>query len=237
MNCSNLEHMSAVHGFYIPDLEYLVDPEGLVEHLLEQVVECRCLGCDKRGFDSAHAAQQHMADKGHCRMQYDEERHLDEYADFYDFTPSDEDGDGDGGGEDKASSAQPSSAALILAGSALPTDATVTNVGDLALPSGRTARSRHLMRYYKQRFTMPDMRESVRINLDRLALAYQSAGHSTSTALSAVRMASLSAGTRGNVVSPEAQRKQADYLRRMELHTGLQMNQIRRKHFRVALLV
>jgi len=66
---SNLEHMSTKHSFNIPDLEQLVDPDGLLEVLLSKVIECRCLyGCSRKEYDSPQAAQQHMIDTGHCRM-------------------------------------------------------------------------------------------------------------------------------------------------------------------------
>ncbi len=45
-----------------------------------------CLWCNERGksFHSTQAVQQHMVDKGHCKLLYEGEA-LFEYADFYDY--------------------------------------------------------------------------------------------------------------------------------------------------------
>ena len=45
-----------------------------------------CLWCNEKGksFHSTKAAQQHMLDKGHCKMLHEGDVVL-EYADFYDY--------------------------------------------------------------------------------------------------------------------------------------------------------
>lgn len=45
-----------------------------------------CLWCNERGkaFHSTKSAQQHMLDKGHCKMLHEGDTLL-EYADFYDY--------------------------------------------------------------------------------------------------------------------------------------------------------
>lgn len=132
---SNLKHMSATHSFNVPDVEYLVDAEGLVEALLSTVISCRCLyGCSRKEFDSPQAAQQHMIDANHCRVLYDD-AHVEEFEDFYDYTERDDAG-----------------AAIVRAGAT--SEAVILESGDLALPTGGVARPRSLMRYYKQRFRL-----------------------------------------------------------------------------------
>ncbi|KAJ9579573.1 hypothetical protein L9F63_004758 [Diploptera punctata] len=132
----NLRHMTIEHSFFIPDAEYLIDIEGLLTYLGEKVSqEFMCLWCNDRGktFYSAQAAQQHMQDKGHCKMLHEGES-LAEYADFYDYSPSyppDQEGDAN----DEVT---------------IP----VLDASDfqLVLPSGATIGHRSLMRYYRQNY-------------------------------------------------------------------------------------
>lgn len=63
----NLKHMSIAHSFFLPDAEFLVNPNGLLMYLGEKVCQgFMCLWCNDRGrtFFSAEAAKQHMLDKG-----------------------------------------------------------------------------------------------------------------------------------------------------------------------------
>ena len=45
-----------------------------------------CLWCNEKGkgFNSTKAVQQHMVDKGHCKMLFDGDAVF-EYSDFYDY--------------------------------------------------------------------------------------------------------------------------------------------------------
>eukprot|EP00953_Heterococcus_sp_UTEX-ZZ885_P008319 4998-Heterococcus_DN1.PRE.1 len=72
---ANCRHMLQKHGFFIPDAEYLVDPEGLVLYCSEKVkLGHICLVCNGRGrtFFSWRSVQQHMAGLAHCRLCYEE---------------------------------------------------------------------------------------------------------------------------------------------------------------------
>eukprot|EP00002_Diphylleia_rotans_P003609 TRINITY_DN124_c0_g1_i5.p1 TRINITY_DN124_c0_g1~~TRINITY_DN124_c0_g1_i5.p1 ORF type:complete len:409 (-),score=82.65 TRINITY_DN124_c0_g1_i5:1644-2870(-) len=92
---SNLDHMTRSHSFFIPEIEYLVDLEGLIKYLGEKVSIGRlCLYCNGKGrtFQTIDAVRNHMHEKSHCKILYEEET-IDEFADFYDFTPSYERGD------------------------------------------------------------------------------------------------------------------------------------------------
>lgn len=86
----NVKHLMIEHSFFIPDVEYLVDIRGLLCYLGEKIVQgFMCLWCNEKGkgFHSVEAAQQHMVDKGHCKMFHEGEALL-EYADYYDYSSS-----------------------------------------------------------------------------------------------------------------------------------------------------
>ncbi|GLT85154.1 hypothetical protein SLE2022_033510 [Rubroshorea leprosula] len=141
-NC--MIHMHKQHGFFIPDVEYLKDPEGLLTYLgLKR--DFMCLYCNDRchPFNSLEAVRKHMAAKGHCKVHYgdgndDEEAELEE---FYDYSSSYMDEDGN---------------QLVAAG----------DMGDVELGSGseliitrrsdsgiwtKTLGSREFLHYYRQK--------------------------------------------------------------------------------------
>jgi pre-60S factor REI1 len=87
----NLLHMSGEHSFFIPDLEYLTDPTGLITYLGEKIaVGNVCIYCNGKGreFRTLDAVRKHMVDKSHCKIAYDTERDMLEISDFYDFSSS-----------------------------------------------------------------------------------------------------------------------------------------------------
>jgi len=132
----NLEHMTVKHSFFIPDIEYCSDVEGLLRYLGEKVSEgFMCLWCNEKGrtFHTADAARQHMVDKGHCKMIH-EGIALAEYSDFYDYSSSYPDAEKEGVAPDQEV------AIPEIDGSDY----------QLVLPSGVTVGHRSLMRYYKQ---------------------------------------------------------------------------------------
>ncbi|CAH1962398.1 unnamed protein product [Acanthoscelides obtectus] len=134
----NLEHMTVVHSFFIPDIEYCTDVMGLLRYLGEKVSDgFMCLWCNEKGrtFHSAEAARQHMVDKGHCKMIHEGEA-LAEYADFYDYSSSYPDATNDEVDVDGE------------------VDVPELDGGDyqLVLPSGAKIGHRSLFRYYRQSF-------------------------------------------------------------------------------------
>ncbi|KAM0276494.1 hypothetical protein ACHAQH_006683 [Verticillium albo-atrum] len=81
----NAHHMERFHNMFIPEKQYLVDLEGLLQHLLERVHEGhQCLYCFKTK-STAFAVQTHMRDKGHCKVPFDTEETQLDIGDFYDF--------------------------------------------------------------------------------------------------------------------------------------------------------
>lgn len=83
---ANIKHMDLIHGFFIPEEQYLIDLEGLVEYLGFKVgAGATCLWCNKQ-FTTLHGARLHMLYKDHCKIQYDQQKAIDEFKDFYDYS-------------------------------------------------------------------------------------------------------------------------------------------------------
>jgi pre-60S factor REI1 len=169
----NLVHMSTAHSFFIPDAEYCVDVEGLLEYLGSKVGEgMMCLWCNERGrsFYTLQAAQQHMRDKGHCRMLYEGEA-LFEYTDFYDYSasyPEEEQGN-----PDEIYQPEP---------------AQFNENMQLVLPSGVTLGHRALKIYYKQYVRPSSQLVSPQSKRNRIIQQYKAIGYGeTSLALAQMK--------------------------------------------------
>lgn len=83
-----VEHMAATHSFFVPDVEYLVDLEGLLSYLGDKVgVGFCCVYCH-RPFDTLRGVRDHMRDLSHCKMVYedDNDQEAGEFDDYYDFS-------------------------------------------------------------------------------------------------------------------------------------------------------
>lgn len=149
----NHDHMSRVHGMFVPEKQYLVDPQGLVKYLYAKINEnFECLYCHKLKY-SAPAIKTHMRDKGHCMIAFDTEEEMLEVGQFYDFTSTysddedmdeeivdgdenDQEGwetDGDDESDDDA-----------------PRQNVYATDTELRLPTGRLAGHRSLAKYYRQ---------------------------------------------------------------------------------------
>ncbi|EUC36777.1 hypothetical protein COCVIDRAFT_15508 [Bipolaris victoriae FI3] len=84
----NVTHMSRFHGMFIPEKEFLVQPEELIKYLHEKVhVYHECLKCHKV-LHTASGIQTHMRDRGHCMIAFETELELVEIGEFYDFRSS-----------------------------------------------------------------------------------------------------------------------------------------------------
>jgi len=150
---SNLQHMAHDHGFFIPDIEYLKDLEGIIKYLIEKVaVGNVCLYCNGKGkqFYSLEAVQAHMRSLNHCKLLY--EGNEEEYEDFYDFSSD---------YEDLPTEETPEGSLENIVKSSV----TVSENGcDLIFNDGKTVGHRSLAIYYRQRYKTPDHRDSVVIN-------------------------------------------------------------------------
>ncbi|KAI8845588.1 C2H2 type zinc-finger-domain-containing protein [Chytridium lagenaria] len=83
----SMSHMAVSHSFFIPDLEFLIDLEGLITYLGEKIsVGNLCIYCNGKGraMHSLEAVRDHMVMKGHCKVAY-EDGDDEELVDFYDF--------------------------------------------------------------------------------------------------------------------------------------------------------
>uniref|UniRef100_A0A8V0X863 Cytoplasmic 60S subunit biogenesis factor ZNF622 n=1 Tax=Gallus gallus TaxID=9031 RepID=A0A8V0X863_CHICK len=206
----NVAHMTKVHSFFIPDIEYLVDLRGLIKYLGEKIgVGKICIWCNEKGksFYSTEAVQAHMNDKSHCKLFTDGDAAL-EFADFYDFRSSYPDHKE---GQDMEVPAE------------LPSDRELEYDDDtmeLILPSGARVGHRSLMRYYKQRFGLS---RTVAVTKNKKAVGrvlqqYRALGWTSQT---------------GAVF---AQKRDMQYLQRMKskwmLKMGMSNNATKQMHFR-----
>jgi pre-60S factor REI1 len=143
----SLSYMSIKYGFFLPDMEYMVDLDGMIEYLNEKVkLGNICLFCQKR-FNDGRSTQHHMISKAHCKLIYEEGNDAEEYEDFYDFSSTYEDLE-----EEE----------LDENGEIIQNEATThPTTGELILPDGKILGHRSFRRYYKQYYSLPDQREPV----------------------------------------------------------------------------
>ena len=158
---SSLTHMNKTHGFFIPDLDYIVDVEGLIGYLCEKVgVGCMCLYCNDRGkaYHSAEAVQQHMVSKSHCKIFFEDDAAF-EYAEYYDYSSSYPEGHE---GPQCQTLAIPENAAYV------------NDDLELVLPSGVAVGHRALRYVYKQRVPTLEHRKAALVS--RLLAQYRALG-------------------------------------------------------------
>ncbi|CAK8682747.1 unnamed protein product [Clavelina lepadiformis] len=211
----NVSHMSLAHGFFIPELPYLTDLEGLLSYLGEKVgVGNVCLWCNERGhaFYSLKAVRTHMKDKGHCKMFIEGDAAL-EYADFYDFSSSYPDYDPD----DEATDEE-----IEVVDEDVQEDDSEEDM-ELVLPSGAKVGHRSLMRYYKQKFPTVDRYNGKggKPRIERLMAQYKAIGWHGSSSAPALKK----------------QEKDMKYIQSMKAkylqHLGVKNNKTMMKHFRL----
>ncbi|CAN1185095.1 Cytoplasmic 60S subunit biogenesis factor REI1 homolog 1 [Linum perenne] len=141
-------HMHKQHGFFVPDVEYLKDPKGLLTYLgLKVMRDFMCLYCNDRRqpFNSTEAVRKHMEAKSHCKVHYgdgDDEEEV-ELEDFYDYSSSYVDEEG----KQLVASGEEGST-LDLGGSG--SELIITTRGDGKIAS-KTLGSREFLRYYRQK--------------------------------------------------------------------------------------
>ncbi|XP_058067977.1 cytoplasmic 60S subunit biogenesis factor REI1 homolog 1-like [Magnolia sinica] len=171
---SCMVHMHKQHGFFIPDVEYLKDPEGLLTYVgLKVKRDFMCLYCNDRcqPFLSLEAVRKHMIAKGHCKVRYgdggdDEEAELEE---FYDYSSSYVDSDGK---QLVVSDEIINAVELGTGGSEL----VITRKTDNGI-SVKALGSREFLRYYRQK-PRPSLERDIALAIS-LASRYQSMGLAT----------------------------------------------------------
>lgn len=169
-----LKHMTLAHSFFIPDIEYVVDMKGLLCYLGEKVCQGHmCLWCNDKGkaFYSTEAAQQHMIDKGHCKMLHEGEALL-EYSDYYDYSSSYPD-------------------ALNLGEENDEVELPVLEECDyqLVLPSGAVIGHRSLMRYYRQNLNPNSAVVPLQKKIHRVIAQYRALGWKETDKIAAAKKA------------------------------------------------
>lgn len=170
---SCMVHMHKFHGFFIPDVEYLKDPEGLLTYLgLKVKRDFMCLYCNERchPFTSLEAVRKHMAAKGHCKVHYgdgdeDEEAELEE---FYDYSSSYV----DESGKQLVAAGDMGNTVELAGGSEL----VITSRSDQGVMA-KTLGSREYLRYYRQK-PRPSPANNMAITA-ALASRYRSMGLAT----------------------------------------------------------
>ncbi|CAG8529299.1 7311_t:CDS:2 [Diversispora eburnea] len=169
----NMRHMTKVHSFFIPEIEYLVDLHGLIQYLGEKIsVGNVCIYCNGRGKElkSLEAVRKHMIDKGHCKIAYDTDEDIMEIVDFYGFSTAclSEDSEGwihlDDDEWENIKENDDSSSGSIADKHVIPKNELVYDETELILPSGARVGHRSLQRYYKQSLRPLEEHDSVIIN-------------------------------------------------------------------------
>ncbi|KAG0260727.1 hypothetical protein BG011_001676 [Mortierella polycephala] len=254
---SNVDHMTKAHGFFIPDIEYLIDLEGLIRYLGEKVsVGNICLYCNGKGrqIKSLEAVRKHMVDKGHCKIPYDTEPEMMEVVDFYDFRssyPEEQqremleaaeraDKAAAEGGEAKASKGDGEEE--LLEEELQSTGIRLTeDEMELILPSGARLGHRSLNKYFRQNVKPEESRDSVLIN--RLLTHYTDhMGYDlalSKTKARSERGQALVARNQGEARWAQKQTSTFKDFRRIEEHkarVGQKQNKLQ-KHYRVQILV
>ena len=148
-----VKYMYLKYGFFIPDQEYLMDINGLLNYLSEKVkLGGICLYCQKQ-FPPGRPCMNHMISKSHCKVRYEDGIDLDEYEDFYDYSACYEDVSDS---EDEEEVLQ------------------INAAGDLILPNGCIAGHRKRRIYYKQYLKPEDRRPAILAQRREELLRFQS---------------------------------------------------------------
>ena len=136
-----VSYMAVTFGFFIPDIEFMVDLEGFLGYLGEKVkLGGLCLCCQKQ-CKAGRPCQNHMKDSSHCKIAFEEGIDMDEYEDFYDYTSSYE-----GMAEDEDGAVK---------------TVEISSIGELVLLDGRVAGHRDYRLYYKQHYRPAESRPAV----------------------------------------------------------------------------
>ncbi|KAJ8758764.1 hypothetical protein K2173_000485 [Erythroxylum novogranatense] len=171
---SCMVHMHKEHGFFIPDIEYLKDPQGLLTYLgLKVKRDFMCLYCNERchPFSSLEAVRKHMAAKSHCKVHYgdgDDEEEA-ELEDFYDYSCSYVDENG----KQLVASGDMNNTAELGSGGA---ELIITTRSDGKIAT-KALGSREFLRYYRQK-PRPSPANGMAI-IAALASRYRSMGLAT----------------------------------------------------------
>lgn len=147
--------MAKEHSFFIPDMEYVSDLEGLLRFLgIKLGAYHVCLWCSNKVYRDLKSVQKHMIDKGHQKMKFEGDTLL-EYADFYSY-----------GEETDDEYDIVDNSDLNMSQLSIFDDQILNNEGfELVLPSGSKIGHRSLFKYYRQSFGHRNLELKQRSNL------------------------------------------------------------------------
>jgi len=192
---ANLKYMQQQYSFFLPDLEYCIDLEGLLGYCNEKIrLGNICLYC-QRSFKSSEGVLKHMKDKEHCKILYERGVDQEEFDVFYDFSKLNnqtkksgngeednmavgEEAEGEEEWEDVSDDDDQDDVSMkdeedddLYEGyqeEIASQGFDITPLGELIMPDGRIIGHRGLARYYKQRFA-PDRMERAAVRHARAA--------------------------------------------------------------------
>ena len=227
----NLEHMSKLHGMFIPNQEYLYDVESLLGYLFQIVFQFHaCIYCETTK-SSVEGVQHHMRDKGHCMTNFDDDS---EFEDFYDFSAPDSETEGAkaiAGGDDEADQ---------IADQRMQATITATSHELLRLTSGKTLGHHSQSRYYRQHLPTPTKRAEY---AQRKAITDSSSSEHIDPQAGSDRQVTTHANA-GMMGVPEQQQRalravekkimKQEVRVRNDYQWGVQKGANRQKHFRVS---
>lgn len=140
----NFVHMFQAHGTFIPEQERLINPQGLVIHLSQQVSQFHeCISCGSTKTTTS-GVQSHMIDRGHCMLSFDLDPLL---KSFWDFSIDNSDSEVV---DQYPETMREQSNSPEYCGSHLASSCLYSTDLSLYLPSGKTLGHRSLSRYYRQ---------------------------------------------------------------------------------------
>mmetsp|Transcript_12583 Transcript_12583/g.14432 ORF Transcript_12583/g.14432 Transcript_12583/m.14432 type:complete len:377 (-) Transcript_12583:26-1156(-) len=217
----NLEYMQKNYGFFVPDVEFVDDLQGLITYCTKKIrVGHLCLFCDK-GCPTVQATIQHMIDKSHCKIRWGTPEDLEEFEEFYDFSKTWSSDAVQNSEDTDVQMAQPVSKSTLE----------YLDSGEIrfhdADGTSRTVGTRGFRRYYKQKYAKEDTRASVLADSkEKLLLMYKRAGVETSTELSTWRRNQKHVYTKEERKMVRRQKVSQMYAAREKLRDGLQVNML-----------
>ncbi|RIA88115.1 C2H2 type zinc-finger-domain-containing protein [Glomus cerebriforme] len=219
----NMQHMTKVHSFFIPEIEYLIDSRGLIKYLGEKIsIGNVCLYCSK-GTKSLESVRKHMMDKGHCKIAYETDGDIMEVVEFYDFTSSYPDADDDDNWVFVSDDEVENDDELPKGGMVYEEDM------ELVLPSGKRLGHRSLRRYYKQNLRPIEEREASIIN--RLLTGYSDNSEYRQSGGILITNDHMYKNYQPHFVASREKKFQQDY----DTRIGIKANKLQR-HFRAQIM-
>ncbi|GAB5355395.1 hypothetical protein AAMO2058_000201900 [Amorphochlora amoebiformis] len=131
----SLRHMLKAHSFYLPYTKYLISLDAIMLYLGEKIgIGHQCLSCNHI-FKDIEAVRQHMRDRGHCKMSFEDEQDAEEYGDFFHVPEKKEE-------KTKERRLAPNEVEGVAS--------EMNDLGEIVMKDGRVLGHRSLVRYYKQ---------------------------------------------------------------------------------------